>query len=288
MNVGHEAIEVEAGSKRPGPGQSKAYSAGASTGEGSTCCGILLTILSVLICICTFPFSLLFIFKVIKQYEKAVIFRLGCIKSGGASGPGLFTFLPCIDTIQTVDMRTVSFDVPPQEILTKDSVTVRVDAVVYYRIRDAVMSVCNIDDVKKSTRLLAMTTLRNTLGMKTLAEILSHREEISASMQNILDTATDPWGVQVERVEVKDVSLPLNLQRAMAAEAEAQREAKAKVIAAEGELNASKALKEAADVIAASPAALQLRYLQTLTTIATEQNSTIMFPMPIDMMKAFS
>jgi len=271
-----------------GPGQSKAYSAGASTGEGSTCCGILLAILSVLICICTFPFSLLFIFKVIKQYEKAVIFRLGCIKSGGASGPGLFTFLPCIDTIQTVDMRTVSFDVPPQEILTKDSVTVRVDAVVYYRIRDAVMSVCNIDDVKKSTRLLAMTTLRNTLGMKTLAEILSHREEISASIQNVLDTATDPWGVQVERVEVKDVSLPLNLQRAMAAEAEAQREAKAKVIAAEGELNASKALKEAADVIAASPAALQLRYLQTLTTIATEQNSTIMFPMPIDMMKAFS
>jgi len=255
--------------------------------SGGGICGVILTIISVIICICTFPFSLFFVIKVVQQYEKAVIFRLGCITKGGAAGPGLFTFLPCLDDIHVVDMRTVSFDVPPQEILTKDSVTITVDAVVYFRISDAVSSVCNVDNVKTATRLLSQTTLRNMLGTKSLSEILADREEISNSMQQILDEATDPWGVVVERVEVKDVRLPQNLQRAMAAEAEAHRDAKAKVIAAEGELNASKALKEAADVIAASPAALQLRYLQTLSTIAAERNSTILFPMPIDMMKAF-
>lgn len=250
-------------------------------------CGTLLIILSVIICLIFFPLAPFFIIKVIAQYEKAVILRLGCIRKGGAAGPGLFTYLPCVDEIHVVDMRTISFDVPPQEILTKDSVTVTVDAVVYFRIQDAVSSVCNVDNVKTATRLLAQTTLRNMLGTKSLSEILADREEISGSMQRTLDEATDPWGVLVERVEVKDVRLPQNLQRAMAAEAEAHRDAKAKVIAAEGELNASKALKEAADVISESPAALQLRYLQTLSTIAAERNSTILFPMPIDMMSAF-
>lgn len=250
-------------------------------------CGTLLIILSVVICLIFFPLAPFFIIKVIAQYEKAVILRLGCIRKGGAAGPGLFTYLPCVDEIHVVDMRTISFDVPPQEILTKDSVTVTVDAVVYFRIQDAVSSVCNVDNVKTATRLLAQTTLRNMLGTKSLSEILADREEISNSMQRTLDEATDPWGVLVERVEVKDVRLPQNLQRAMAAEAEAHRDAKAKVIAAEGELNASKALKEAADVISESPAALQLRYLQTLSTIAAERNSTILFPMPIDMMSAF-
>lgn len=251
-------------------------------------CGSILIFLSILVCVILFPLAPFFVIKVVQQYEKAVIFRLGCITKGGAAGPGLFTYLPCTDEIHVVDMRTISFDVPPQEILTKDSVTITVDAVVYFRIQDAVSSVCNVDNVKLATKLLAQTTLRNMLGTKSLAEILADREEISQSMQQILDEATDPWGVLVERVEVKDVRLPQNLQRAMAAEAEAHRDAKAKVIAAEGELNASKALKEAADVITDSPAALQLRYLQTLSTIAAERNSTILFPMPIDMMKAFA
>ena len=214
-----------------------------------------------------------------------MILRLGRVSRGGAAGPGLFFFLPCVDEVQVVDMRTVSFDVPPQEILTRDSVTVGVDAVVFYSIQDPVCSVCNVDSVRTSTRLLAQTTLRNMLGTKTLSEILGQREEISNKMQQALDIATDPWGVRVERVEVKDVRLPRNLQRAMAAEAEAQRHARAKVIAAEGELSASRALKEAAEVISGSPASLQLRYLQTLSGVAAEQNSTIIFPVPINMMK---
>ncbi|PIK62063.1 hypothetical protein BSL78_01074 [Apostichopus japonicus] len=169
-------------------------------------------------------------------------------------------------------------------ILSKDSVTIAVDAVVYSRVSNPTISITNVENYKRSTELLAQTTLRNILGTKSLGEILSDREQISHSIQSILDEATDPWGVKVERVEVKDVRLPVQLQRAMAAEAEASREARAKVIAAEGEHNASRALKEAADVIASSPAALQLRYLQTLNAISAEKNSTIIFPLPIEMM----
>merc|ERR1711941_172104 len=178
--------------------------------------------------------------------------------------------------------RTVSFDVPPQEILTKDSVTVAVDAVVYYNIRDAAASVNNITNAPYATKLLAQTTLRNMLGTKTLAGILSDRVEISHKMQSTLDQATDAWGIYVERVELKDVKLPLQMQRAM--EAEAARDAQAKIIAAKGELDASKALKEAADVIGQSSGALQLRYLQTLTGISAEKNSTIVFPLPMDIL----
>jgi erythrocyte band 7 integral membrane protein len=177
--------------------------------------------------------------------------------------------------------------VPPQEILTKDSVTVTVDAVVYFRIFDPIISVTNIANANYSTRLLAATTLRNILGTKTLQEILQDREHIAQMMQDSLDTATDSWGVKVERVEVKDVRLPVQMQRAMATEAEATREARAKVIAAEGEQKASLALKQASDVIQTSPTALQLRYLQTLTQISAEKNSTIVFPIPIELMKAF-
>lgn len=184
-------------------------------------------------------------------------------------------------------MRTVSFDVPPQEVLTKDSVTVAVDAVVYFRVQNATMSIANVEDSNRSTKLLAQTTLRNVLGTKNLSEILSERESISHLMQSSLDEATDPWGVKVERVEVKDVRLPVQLQRAMAAEAEATREARAKVIAAEGEQRASRALKEAADVMCESHVALQLRYLQTLSTISAEKNSTIIFPLPIDLLQNF-
>ncbi|CAD5114794.1 DgyrCDS3835 [Dimorphilus gyrociliatus] len=235
----------------------------------------------------TLPFSLCLCIKVVQEYERAVIFRLGRLLPGGAKGPGLFFILPCMDSYTKVDLRTVSFDVPPQEVLSKDSVTVAVDAVVYYRVQNATISVTNVEDAARSTRLLSATTLRNVLGTKNLSEILSERENISNTMQANLDEATDPWGVKVERVEIKDVRLPVQLQRAMAAEAEAAREARAKVIAAEGEQKASRALKEAAEVMQDSPSALQLRYLQTLNTISAEKNSTIIFPLPIDLVKNF-
>ncbi|XP_055898907.1 mechanosensory protein 2-like isoform X5 [Biomphalaria glabrata] len=254
---------------------------------GIGCCGYILYALSMLTIIITFPFSLCLCIKVVQEYERAVIFRLGRLLSGGAKGPGLFFIIPCMDSYTKVDLRTVSFDVPPQEVLTRDSVTVAVDAVVYYRVKNATMSITNVEDANRSTRLLAATTLRNVLGTKNLSEILSDRENISHLMQTSLDEATDPWGVKVERVEVKDVRLPVQLQRAMAAEAEASREARAKVIAAEGEQKASKSLKEAADIMIQSPAALQLRYLQTLNTISAEKNSTIIFPLPIDMLSVF-
>merc|ERR1719273_2117625 len=199
----------------------------------------------------------------------------------------MFFIVPCLDQIMVMDLRTVSFDVPPQEILTRDSVTVAVDAVVYYRIYAPMDATCNVEDYSKSTKLLAATTLRTILGTKCLSEILADRESISQDILLHIDKATDPWGVQVERVEVKDCRLPQSLQRAMAAEAEAAREARAKVIAAEGEQKSSKALKEASDIISTSPAALQLRYLQTLSGIAAEKNSTIIFPLPMELLGNF-
>ncbi|CAK5055234.1 unnamed protein product [Meloidogyne enterolobii] len=246
-------------------------------------CGWILTILSYILIFLTLPISACMSIKVVQEYERAVIFRLvnlfkiilnsnnlkGRLLPGGAKGPGIFFIVPCIDTYRKVDLRVLSFEVPPQEILSKDSVTVAVDA-----------------DASRSTKLLAQTTLRNILGTKTLAEMLSDREAISLQMQATLDEATEPWGVKVERVEVKDVRLPIQLQRAMAAEAEAAREARAKVIVAEGEQKASRALKEAADVIAESPQAIQLRYLQTLNSISAEKNSTIIFPFPVDLLSA--
>jgi len=257
-------------------------------GFAGTCCKYLLYFLSGFLILITFPFSMFICIKVVTEYERAVIFRLGRLLPGGAKGPGLFFIMPCMDEYRKIDLRTVTYNVPPQEVLSRDSVTVAVDAVVYYRIKNPTISVTNVEDVKLSTNLLAQTTLRTVLGTKTLSEILSDRENISHAMQVSLDDATEPWGVQVERVEIKDVRLPQQMQRAMAAEAEATREAKAKVIAAEGEQKASMALKEAADVINQSPAALQLRYLQTLNTIAAEKNSTIIFPLPMDLLSAFS
>ncbi|XP_013786873.1 band 7 protein AGAP004871-like [Limulus polyphemus] len=245
-------------------------------------CDVLLTLLCLALIIVTFPFSLFFCIRVVQEYERAVIFRLGRLLHGGSKGPGIFFILPCIENCTTVDLRTLTFDVPPQEVLTKDSVTISVDAVVYYRVQNASVSVANVENAHHSTRLLAQTTLRNILGTHNLHEILAEREHISNSMQSVLDECTDAWGIKVERVEIKDVRLPVQLQRAMAAEAEATREARAKVIAAEGEQKASRALKEAADVIAESPAALQLRYLQTLNSISAEKNSTIIFPLPVD------
>ncbi|KAI9553463.1 hypothetical protein GHT06_021372 [Daphnia sinensis] len=254
---------------------------------GPGICAFILTLFSFLLILATFPLSLCFSVKVVQEYERAVIFRLGRLLKGGARGPGIFFIVPCIDTYRKIDLRTVSFDVPPQEILSRDSVTVAVDAVVYYRVHNPTIAVSNVENFSHSTRLLAATTLRNVLGTKNLAEVLSERETISHTMQSSLDEATDPWGVKVERVEIKDVRLPVQLQRAMAAEAEAAREARAKVIAAEGEQKASHALREAAEIISESPGALQLRYLQTLNTISAEKNSTIIFPLPIDILKHF-
>jgi len=254
---------------------------------GSAIFGGFLWGLSILLIIITFPFSMLSCIKIVQEYERAVIFRLGRILKGGAKGPGLFFIVPCIDDYTKVDLRTVSFDVPPQIILTKDHVSVAVDAVVYYRISDPTAAVTNVADFSSSTRLLAATTLRNVLGTNDLAQILSERKQISDLMQHILDEATDQWSVKVERIELKDVKLPQQMQRAMAAEAEATRDAKAKIIAAEGEKQAAVSLKEASNIMSESKSALQLRYLQTLHGIAAEKNSTIVFPLPIELIKGF-
>ncbi|CAF1117427.1 unnamed protein product [Rotaria sp. Silwood1] len=247
---------------------------------GLGACGMVLVALCYILCAITFPFSLFLGLKVIKEYERAVILRLGRTLTMGIKGPGLLFVLPCVDSINKVDLRTVTFDVPPQEILTRDSVTVSVDAVVYFRIYNPIISVTNVANPHISTQLLAATTLRNILGTKTLQEILTDRENISHLMQTHLDEGTDPWGVKVERVEITDVRLPVNMQRSMAAEAEAAQEAHARIIAAEGEKKASRSLKEAADILNESPIALQLRYFQTLTHISAEKNSTIIFPIP--------
>ncbi|XP_052789876.1 band 7 protein AGAP004871-like isoform X1 [Mya arenaria] len=254
--------------------------------ESNACAG-LLKFFSTIFIILFFPFSLLCSLKMVQEYERAVIFRLGRILHGGAKGPGLFLVYPCIDDVVKVDIRTRSFDINPQEILTEDHVTVTVDAVMYFRVIDPVLSVTRVEDFIGSSKMLGATTLRNILGTYKMTELLTNRADINRKMKVLLDEATDPWGVDVERVEITDVHLPDTLQRAMAAEAEATREAKAKVIAAEGEKKASYALKEAADIMSESPAALQLRYLQTLNSIAAEQNSTIVFPLPLDLLQAF-
>lgn len=246
--------------------------------------GWILVSLSVIFIVATLPFSIWICIKIVKEYERVIIFRLGWIVQRAGKGPGLFFILPCTDHIITVNMRIVNFDIPPQRVLTKDCVTVSVDGVVYYRVQNAFLAVANVTNADVATQLLAQTALRNALGTKNLAEILSDREEIAHSMQCTLDEATGDWGIKVERVEIKDVKLPNRLQRAMAAEAEASREARAKVIAAEGEMNASRALTEASLVISESPSALQLRYLHTLTNIATNKNSTIILPLPLDLM----
>lgn len=256
-------------------------------GGGSIIVEYVAVILSIVFSICTFPISIFLITNIVAEYERAVIFRMGRIRPG-AKGPGVFFVLPCIDNYNKVDLRTVSFNVPPQEVLSKDSVTVTVDAVVYYRISDPLKAVIEVEDYSSSTQLLAATTLRNVLGTCNLSELLTKREDIAHAMQQTLDHATEPWGVKVERVEIKDVSLPASLQRAMATEAEAAREARAKVIAAEGEMKSSKALKDASDIMSQSPGALQLRYLQTLHSIAAEKNSTIIFPLPIEFLRGFA
>ncbi|BFZ05786.1 hypothetical protein BsWGS_08825 [Bradybaena similaris] len=288
--MNNQAVDKANSSQRSASTRSddRGYDFGADgTPQGSGCCAIILTLLSYILVILFFPFSLCATIKVVQEYERAVIFRLGRLLPGGAKGPGIFFVMPCIEEYSKVDLRTVSFDVPPQEVLTRDSVTVSVDAVVYYRIFSPTVSVANVENAASSTQLLAQTTLRNALGTQNLTEILSNRVHISAQMQVALDEATEKWGIKVERVEIKDVRLPSQLQRAMAAEAEAARDARAKVIAAEGEQKASIALREASDIISTAPAAIQLRYLQTLSSISAEKNSTIIFPIPINLLNRF-
>ena len=220
--------------------------------------------------------------KIVQEYERGVIFRLGRLV--GPKGPGLFFIIPFIDRMVKVDLRTITLDVPSQEAITRDNVTVKVNAVVYFRVVEPSDAVVQIEDYRRATWNIAQTTLRNVLGQSELDEILSAREQINHQLQHIIDEATAPWGIKVSIVEVKDVELPQTMQRAMARQAEAEREKRAKIIHAEGELDASAKLAQAAQVLSTQPAGVQLRYLQTLAEIATEKNSTILFPVPIDLL----
>ena len=223
--------------------------------------------------------------RVLKEYERGVIFRLGRIIK--AKGPGLILLIPIIDKMVKVSLRTVVHDVPEQDIITKDNVSVKVNAVVYFRVMDPTKAIVEVEDFFYATSQLAQTTLRSILGEAELDELLSSREKINLDLQTILDKHTDPWGIKVSQVEIKHVDLPTEMQRAMAKQAEAERERRAKIINAEGEFQASAKLLEAGEILTKQPITLQLRFLQTLREVATENNSTIIFPLPIDLFKPF-
>ena len=223
--------------------------------------------------------------KIVAEYERGVIFRLGRLI--GAKGPGLFLIIPFVDKMFKVDLRVVTMDVPSQEVITKDNVTLRVNAVVYFRVVDPESSVVKVLDHIRATSQISQTTLRNVLGQSELDELLTQREKLNQVLQKIIDEHTDPWGVKVSTVEIKEVELAEEMKRSMAAQAEAERERRAKIIHAEGELQASEKLAQAAHVIGREPTAIQLRFLSTLTEIASEKNSTIIFPIPIEFLKAF-
>ena len=222
--------------------------------------------------------------KIVQEYERGVIFRLG--RLAGPRGPGLFVIVPLIDRMVKVDLRVITLDVPSQEAITKDNVTVKVNAVLFFRVIDPSAAVVQVEDYRRATWNIAQTTLRNVLGQSTLDELLSKREKINTRLQQIIDETTEPWGVKVSIVEVKDVELPQTMQRAMAKQAEAEREKRAKIVHAEGELDAAAKLTEAADLMSKHPVSVQLRYLQTLNEISVEKNSTIIFPVPIDILQA--
>jgi len=223
--------------------------------------------------------------RIVTEYERGVIFRLGRLI--GAKGPGLFFIIPFVDRMVKVDLRVVTLDVPSQEVITKDNVTVTVNAVVYFRVVDPEASVIKVLDHIRATSQISQTTLRNVLGQSELDELLAQRERLNQMLQQIIDEHTDPWGVKVSTVEIKEVELPDTMRRMMAAQAEAERERRAKIIHAEGEFQAASKLAEAGAIIAKEPVTLQLRYLQTLTEIASERNSTLIFPLPIDLIKMF-
>ena len=229
-----------------------------------------------------FPFYV----RIVKEYERGVIFRLGRLI--GAKGPGLFLLIPIVDKMVVVDLRTIVHDVPSQEAITHDNVTVKVNAVIYYRVLDPAMAVTRVTEYGRATSQVAQTTLRSVLGQSDLDELLGEREGINHKLQQIIDEQTEPWGIKVSLVEVKDVELPSTMQRAMARQAEAERERRSKVIAADGEFQASERLREAAEVMNREPMSLQLRLLQTLNEIAVERNSTIVFPIPVELLRFFA
>ena len=223
--------------------------------------------------------------KVLREYERGVVFRLGRVI--GAKGPGLILLIPIIDKMVRIQLRTVAMDVPSQDVITKDNVSVKVNAVIYFRVISASQAVVQVENYLYATSQIAQTTLRSILGQQELDELLAEREKLNQALQQVIDRQTEPWGVKVSNTEIKNVDLPQEMQRAIARQAEAERERRAKVINAEGEYQAAARLAEAAAVIAREPTALQLRYLQTLAEIATENNSTTIFPVPVDMLKAF-
>lgn len=230
-------------------------------------------------------FLLISAVRVLREYERGVIFRLGRLV--GAKGPGLFLLIPVVDRMVKVSLRTVVMDVPPQDVITKDNVSVQVNAVIYFRVIDPEKAVVEVENYLYATSQLAQTTLRSIVGEMELDDLLAKREKINAKLQKVIDTHTDPWGIKVSMVEVKHIDLPIEMKRAMAKQAEAERERRAKVINAEGEYQAAEKMAEAAKIMSSFPMALQLRFLQTLTEVASENNSTTIFPVPIDLFKPF-
>lgn len=241
------------------------------------------SILSMVFVIFLFFYFLSSAIKILKEYERGVVFRLGRIIP--VKGPGLVIIWPIIDKLVRVSLRTVTFDVPSQDIITKDNITVKVNAVVYFRVIDPIKAITAVEDFFYATSQIAQTTLRSILGQSQLDDLLTKREDLNAELQKVIDFQTEPWGIKVSTVEVKNVDLPAEMQRAIAKQAEAERERRAKVIHADGEFQASQKLADAAKIIASQPMAMQLRYLGTLTEIATEKNSTIIFPVPIDLIR---
>ncbi len=226
---------------------------------------------------------------ILREYERAVIFRVGRLASGliGRNGPGIVVIIPLIDKLVRVSLRTVTMDVPPQDVITKDNVSVKVNAVIYFRVVEAEKAIVGVEDFYYATSMIAQTTLRSVLGQSHLDDLLSKRDEINSDLQRIIDQATEPWGIKVSAVEVKNVDLPQEMQRAIARQAEAERERRSKVIHAEGEYQASQRLSDAANILSQNPAAMQLRYMETMMNVAGEKNSTILFPLPIDLLSPF-
>lgn len=225
--------------------------------------------------------------RILREYERGVVFRLGRLLGSGVRGPGLILLIPIIDKMVKVSLRTVVMDVPPQDVITQDNVSIKVNAVIYFRVIQPDKAIIEVENFLVATSQLSQTTLRSVLGQSELDDILSQREKINHKLQQIIDANTEPWGVKVSNVEVKQIDLPQEMQRAMAKQAEAERERRSKVIAAEGEFQASQRLADAAKILSDQPSALTLRYLQTLREIATENNSTTIFPIPIDILKPF-
>jgi len=223
--------------------------------------------------------------RILREYERGIIFRLGRLM--GAKGPGLILLIPIVDRMVKVSLRVVTMDVPPQDVITRDNVTVKVNAVIYFRVIDASKAIVEVEDFVYATSMISQTTLRSVLGQVELDDLLSNREKINQQLQKIIDDQTEPWGIKVSVVEVKNVDLPQEMQRAIGRQAEAERERRAKIIHAEGEYQASEKLAQAAAIIGKTPAGIQLRFLQTLTEVATEKNSTTIFPVPIDLFTPF-